>query len=146
MAIVGHKNPPLPIIKAGGRDPIIKAGHVTVQRSISDLCRWPARTPASCPRILKICGRQRHGNVTSRKMEAAIENLSGGIVRTLLTRTMHLESSKNIKNSERTNIFSEGMLWGKIRFRCSESTRPNGNPVGSSAGILGASFGSWLPH
>ena len=75
-------------------------------------------------------------------MEAAIEILSGGIVRALLTRTMHLESSKKIKNSERRNIFSEGMLWGKtkIRFRCSESTRPTGNPVGSSAGILGAIF------
>ena len=46
-------------------------------------------------------------------MGAAIEILSGGIVRALLTRTMHLESSKNIKNSERRNIFSEGMLWGK---------------------------------
>ena len=79
-------------------------------------------------------------------MEAAIEILSGGIVRALLTRTMHLESSKKIKNSERTNIFSEGMMWGiKIRFRCSESTRPTGNPAGSSAGILGASFGSSSP-
>ena len=45
----------------------------------------------------KIRGGVLHGNVTSRKMEAAIENLSGGIVRALLTRTMLLESSKNIK-------------------------------------------------
>ena len=45
----------------------------------------------------KIRGGMLHGNVTIRKMEAAIENLSGQIVRADLKKTTHLESSKTMQ-------------------------------------------------
>ena len=41
--------------------------------------------------------------MTLRKMEAAFENLSGGIVRAELTHTTHLDSSKKINYREREN-------------------------------------------